>query len=168
VIHSSNGSRTRNGCPANYSPRRINSAAGQVALLAGATGDASPSPKQPHQKRYAASFGFVSFFPFFLFLYLLQQGPGKGDTPKGILPREGTRLRASLLIRGSKAGPRRVRQPPQIVWALHPLLVRGSKAGPPKGSTAASGYSGFVPITDQGFEGWPPKGSQSPQTPSEG
>jgi hypothetical protein len=86
VIRSSNGSRTRNGCPANYSPRRINSAAGQAALLAGAAGDASPSPKQPHQKRYTASFGFVSLFPFFLFLYLLQQGLGKGDTPKGILP----------------------------------------------------------------------------------
>jgi hypothetical protein len=107
-------------------------------------------------------------FPFFLFLYLLQQGPRKGDTPKGILPREGTRLRAFLLIRGSKAGPPRVQQPPQIAWALHPLLVRGSKAGPPKGSTAASGYSGSAPITDQGFEGWPPKGSQPPQTPSEG
>jgi hypothetical protein len=44
VIRSSNGSRTRNGCPANYSPRRINSAAGQAAFLAGAAGDASPSP----------------------------------------------------------------------------------------------------------------------------
>src|SRR5688572_27480880 len=31
-------------------------------------------------------------FPFFLFLYLLQQGPGKGDTPKRILPCEGTGL----------------------------------------------------------------------------
>jgi hypothetical protein len=62
VIRSSNGSRTRNGRPANYSPRRINSVAGQAALLAGAAGDASPSPKQPRQKRYAASFGFVSFF----------------------------------------------------------------------------------------------------------
>jgi hypothetical protein len=67
VIRSSNGSRTRNGCPANNSPRRINSAAGQAALLAGAAGDASPSPKQPHQKRYAASFGFVSFSLFPLF-----------------------------------------------------------------------------------------------------
>jgi hypothetical protein len=28
VFHSSNGSRTRNGCPANHSPHRINSAAG--------------------------------------------------------------------------------------------------------------------------------------------
>jgi hypothetical protein len=44
VIRSSNGSRTRNGRPANHSPRRINFAAGQVALLAGEAGDASPSP----------------------------------------------------------------------------------------------------------------------------
>jgi hypothetical protein len=43
-------------------------------------------------------------FPFSSFS-LLQQGPGKGDTPKRILLREGNRLRASLLIRGSKAGP---------------------------------------------------------------
>jgi hypothetical protein len=133
VTHSSNGSRTRNGCPANYSPRCINSAAGQAALLAGKASDASPSPKQPRQKRYAASFGFVSFFPFFLFLYLLQQGPGKGDTPKGTLPREGTRLRASLLIRGSKAGP-------------------------PKGSTAASDRVGPTPTIGQRFEGRPPEG----------
>jgi hypothetical protein len=44
VIRSSNGSRTRNDRPANHSPRRINSAAGQAALLAGEAGDASPSP----------------------------------------------------------------------------------------------------------------------------
>jgi hypothetical protein len=44
VFRSSNGSRTRNGCPANHSPRRINSAAGQAAPLAGEVGDASPSP----------------------------------------------------------------------------------------------------------------------------
>jgi hypothetical protein len=44
VIRSSNGPRTRNDCPANRSPRRINSAAGQTALLAGGAGDASPSP----------------------------------------------------------------------------------------------------------------------------
>jgi hypothetical protein len=44
VIHSSNGSRTRNGRPANHSPRRINSAAGQTAPLAGEAGDATPSP----------------------------------------------------------------------------------------------------------------------------
>jgi hypothetical protein len=44
VIRPSNGSRTRNGRPANHSPRRINSAAEQAALLAGGAGDASPSP----------------------------------------------------------------------------------------------------------------------------
>jgi hypothetical protein len=44
VFHSSNGSRTRNGRPANHSPRRINFAAGQAAPLAGEAGDASPSP----------------------------------------------------------------------------------------------------------------------------
>jgi hypothetical protein len=44
VFHSSNGSRTRNGCPANHLPRRINSAAGQAAPLAGEVSDASPSP----------------------------------------------------------------------------------------------------------------------------
>jgi hypothetical protein len=44
MICSLNGSRTRNGCLANHSPRRINSAAGQAAPLAGEAGDASPSP----------------------------------------------------------------------------------------------------------------------------
>jgi hypothetical protein len=44
VFRSSNGSRTRNGRPANHSPRRINSAAGQAAPLAGEANDASPSP----------------------------------------------------------------------------------------------------------------------------
>jgi hypothetical protein len=44
VFRSSNGSRTHNGCPANYSSRRINSAAGQAAPLAGEAGDASPPP----------------------------------------------------------------------------------------------------------------------------
>ena len=44
VFCSSNGSRTRNGCPTNHSPRRINSAAGQAAPLAGEAGDASPPP----------------------------------------------------------------------------------------------------------------------------
>jgi hypothetical protein len=107
-------------------------------------------------------------FPFFLFS-LLQQGSGKGETPKRILPREGTRLRASLLIRGSMAGPSegfdsrlRSRGPYTHYWSE----VR--RLAPRKGSTAASGYLGSAPTTDQGFEGWPPKGSQPPQTQSEG
>jgi hypothetical protein len=44
VIRSSSGSRTRNGRPANRSPRRINSAAGQAAPQAREANDASPSP----------------------------------------------------------------------------------------------------------------------------
>jgi hypothetical protein len=44
VFRSSNGSRTRDGRPANHSPHRINSAAGQAAPLAGEADDASPLP----------------------------------------------------------------------------------------------------------------------------
>jgi hypothetical protein len=44
VFRSSNGSRTHNGRPAGHSSRRINSAAGQAAPLAGEAGDASPQP----------------------------------------------------------------------------------------------------------------------------
>jgi hypothetical protein len=44
VFRSSNGSRTRNGCPANHSSRRIISVAGHAAPLAGEASDASPSP----------------------------------------------------------------------------------------------------------------------------
>jgi hypothetical protein len=44
VFRSSNGSRTRNDCPANHLSRRINSAAGQAAPLAGEASDASLSP----------------------------------------------------------------------------------------------------------------------------
>jgi hypothetical protein len=44
VFRSSNGSRTRNGCPTNHSSRRINSASGQAAPLAGEAGDASLPP----------------------------------------------------------------------------------------------------------------------------
>jgi hypothetical protein len=48
----------------------------------------------------------VRFRILFLFLFLsLATGIGKGDTPKGILLREGSGPRALLLIRGSKAGP---------------------------------------------------------------
>jgi hypothetical protein len=44
VTRSSNGSPTRNGHPANHSPRSINSAAGQAAPMTGGARDASPSP----------------------------------------------------------------------------------------------------------------------------
>jgi hypothetical protein len=44
MFRSSNGSCTHNGRPANHSPRRINTAAGQAAPLVGEASDASPSP----------------------------------------------------------------------------------------------------------------------------
>jgi hypothetical protein len=44
VSRSPNGSRTHNGRIASHSSRRINSAAGQAAPLAGEAGDASPPP----------------------------------------------------------------------------------------------------------------------------
>jgi hypothetical protein len=48
----------------------------------------------------------VQFRILFLFPFLsLATGIGKGDAPKGILPREGSGPRALLLIRGLKAGP---------------------------------------------------------------
>jgi hypothetical protein len=46
----------------------------------------------------------IQFRILFIFLFLsLTTGTGKGDTPKGILLREGNGPRAPLLIRGSKA-----------------------------------------------------------------
>jgi hypothetical protein len=130
---SSNGSRTRNGGPANYSPRRINSATGQAALLAGATGDASPSPEQPRQKRYTASFGFISFFLFSSFSISCNRDRERGIPRKGSFP---------------------VKEP----GSEPPLLIRGSKASPPRGSTVASDRVGPTPTTGQRFEGRPPEG----------
>jgi hypothetical protein len=104
----------------------------------------------------------VQFQILFLFssFYLLQQGPGKGDTPKRILLREGTRLRASLLIKGSKAGPSEGFNSRLRARGLHThYWSEVRRSAPRKGSTTASGYSGSAPTTDQGFEGWPSKGS---------
>jgi hypothetical protein len=100
-------------------------------------------------------------YPFPLPLSLsLATGTGKGDTPKGILLREGSGPRAPLLIRGSKAGPSE-----GFNSRLRALVLRAHywsevrRLAPRKGSTAASGHSGSAPTTDQGFVGWPPKGS---------
>jgi hypothetical protein len=101
------------------------------------------------------------FVILFHFLFLsLATGTGKRDTPKGILLREGSGLRAPLLIRGSKAGPSEGTNS-----RLRALGLRAHywsevrRLAPRKGSTAASGHSGSAPTTDQGFVGWPPKGS---------
>jgi hypothetical protein len=113
------------------------------------------------------SFDFVSFS--FSSFSLLQQGPRKGDTPKGILSHEGNGPRAPLLIRGSKAGPSEgfnSRLRALGFRARYLSEVRGP--APRKGSTAASGHSGSASTIDQRFVGWPSKGSQPPQTQSKG
>jgi hypothetical protein len=78
------------------------------------------------------SFKFISLF---LFPFLsLATGTGKGDTPKGILLREGSGPRALLLIRGSKAGPSEGFDSRLRALGLRAfLLIRGSKAGPSEG-----------------------------------
>jgi hypothetical protein len=92
-----------------------------------------------------------------LFLFLsLTTGTRKGDTPKGILLREGSGPRAPLLIRDSKAGPSE-----GFNSRLRALGLRAHywsevrRPAPRKGS----GHLGSTPNTDQGFVGWPPKGS---------
>jgi hypothetical protein len=103
----------------------------------------------------------IQFRTLFLFLFLsLTTGTVKGDTPKGILLREGSGPRAPLLIRGSKADPSK-----GFNSRLRALGLRAHywsevrRPAPRKGSTAASGHSGSAPTTDQGFIGWPSKGS---------
>jgi hypothetical protein len=102
----------------------------------------------------------IRFRILFHFIFLsLATGTGKGDTPKGILLREG-RAPSPLLIRGSKAGPSE-----GFNSCLRELGLRAHywsevrRLAPRKGSTVASGHSGSAPTTDQGFVGWPPKGS---------
>jgi hypothetical protein len=108
------------------------------------------SKKVRHVVRFRILFLFLSF----------TIGTGKGDIPKGILLREGSRPRAPLLIRGSKAGPSE-----GFNSRLRALGLRAHywsevrRSAPRKGSTVASGHSGSAPTTDQGFVGWPPKGS---------
>jgi hypothetical protein len=123
-----------------------------------------------HNDRFKKVRHVIRFCILFLFLFLsLTTGTRKGDTPKGILLREGNGPRAPLLIRGSKAGPSE-----GFNSRLRALGLRAHywsevrRPAPRKGSTAASGHSGSAPTIDQGFVGWPSKGSQPPQTQSEG
>jgi hypothetical protein len=102
--------------------------------------------------RHVVRFRILFLFPFLS----LATRTGKGDTPKGILLREGNGPRALLLIRGSKAGPSG-----GFDSRLRALRLRAHywsevrRLAPRKGSTGASGHSGSTPITDQRFEGWP-------------
>jgi hypothetical protein len=84
------------------------------------------------KKRCATSFDFRILFHF-LFLSLAI-GTGKGDTPKGILLREGSGPRAPPTDQRFEGWPLGgVQQPPQSTRAPRPLLVRDSKAGPSEG-----------------------------------
>jgi hypothetical protein len=75
----------------------------------------------------------VQFRILFLFPFL-SLATGTGDTPKGILLREGSGPRALLLIRGSKAGPSEGFDSRLRALGLRALLlIRGSKAGPSEG-----------------------------------
>jgi hypothetical protein len=85
----------------------------------------------------------VQFRILFLFHFLsLATGTGKGDTPKGILLREGSGPRALLLIRGSKAGSSE-----GFDSHLRALGLRAHywsevrRLAPQKGSTAASEHA---------------------------
>jgi hypothetical protein len=101
----------------------------------------------------------VRFCILFLFLSLTTE-TGKGNTPKGILLREGSRPRAPLLIRGSKAGPSEgFNSRLRALGLCSHYWSEVRRPAPRKGSTTASGHTGSVPTTDQGFVGWPPKGS---------
>ena len=103
----------------------------------------------------------IRFRILFDFLFLsLATGTKKGDTPKGILLREGSGPRALLLIRGSKAGPSEGFDSRLRALGLHAhYWSRVRRLAPRKGSIAASGHSGSAPTNDQRFVGWPPKGS---------
>jgi hypothetical protein len=131
VFRSSNGSRTSNGCPANHSSRRINSAAGQAAPLAGEAGDASP----PHNDRVKKGVPRHSIsYPFPLPLSLSYNR----DRERGYPKRDPSPRRKQApspptdqRFEGWPLGG--VQQPPQSARASRPLLVRGSKAGPSEG-----------------------------------
>jgi hypothetical protein len=80
VIRSSNGSRTHNSRPANHSPRRINSAAGQARLWQ----EERTTLRLRHNDRIKKGTPRRSIsypFPFFLFLSLAT-GTGKGVYPE--------------------------------------------------------------------------------------
>jgi hypothetical protein len=154
--HSSNGSRTHNGRPANHSSRRINGRTGGTFGRRSRRRFTSAIMTASKKVRHIIRFRIL-----FHFLFLsLASGIGKRDTPKGILLREGSGPRAPLLIRGSKAGPSEgfnSRHRALGLRAHYWSEVR--RPAPRKGSMAASGHSGSAPTTDQGFVGWPPKGS---------
>jgi hypothetical protein len=151
VFRSSNGSRTRNGCPRTTRPVALTPRWDKRHLWQ----EKRATLHLRHNYRVKKVRHVIRFRILFLFLFLsLTTGTGKGDTPKGILLREGNGPRAPLLIRGSKTGPLG-----GFNSRLRALRLRAHywsevrRSAPRKGSTAASGHSGSAPTTDQGFVG---------------
>jgi hypothetical protein len=144
------GSRTRNGRPANHSPRRINFVAGGASGRRSGRRFAFAIITAPKKVR-----GVVQFRILFLFLSLAR-GTGKGGYPEKDpspgrnqapslptdqrfegWPPEGfdNRLRSRgpythYWSEVRRPAPRRVPRQPQATRASRPLLIRGSKAGP--------------------------------------
>jgi hypothetical protein len=131
VFRSSNGSRMHNGCPANHSSRRINSAAGQATPLAAKR--ATFHLRHNDRVKKGAPRRSISYpFPLPLSLF------GYRDRERGFSERDPSpgrkRAPSPPTDQRFEGWPlRRVRQPPQSTRAPRPLLVRGSKAGPSEG-----------------------------------
>jgi hypothetical protein len=157
VFRSSNGSRVHNGCPANHSSCRINSAVGRRHLWQ-AKWTTLHLRHNDRVKKGAPRRPISYPFPLPLSLSCYR------DRERGYFERDPSlrRKRAPSPPTGQRfeGWPLgRVQQPPQATQASRPLLIRGSKAGPSEGFNSRLSHSGSAPTTDQGFEGWPPKGS---------
>jgi hypothetical protein len=131
VFRSSNDSRMHNGCPANHSSRRINSAAGQETF-GRRSGRRFTFAIMTASKKGVPRRSISYPFPLPLSLSCYR------DRERGYSERDPSlrRKRASSpptdqRFEGWPLG--RVRQPPQSTRAPRPLLVRGSKAGPSEG-----------------------------------
>jgi hypothetical protein len=108
--------------------------------------------------RHVVQFRILFLFPFLS----LATWTGKGDTPKGVLLREGSGPRALLLIRGSKAGPSE-----GFDSRLRALGLRAHywsevrRLAPRKGSTVASEHLGSRPLLIRGSKAGPSEGFDS-------
>jgi hypothetical protein len=131
VFRSSNGSRAHNGCLANHSSRRINSAQGRRHLWQ-AKRATLHLRHDDRVKKGAPRRSILYPFPLPLSLSCYRDRE-RGYSERDPSPR---RKRApspptDQRFEGWPLG--RVRQPPQSTRAPRPLLVRGSKAGPSEG-----------------------------------
>jgi hypothetical protein len=126
VFRSSNGSCTRNGCPANHSSRRINSATGRAkqAMLHLRHNDRVKKGAPRHSISYP--------FPLPLSLsYNRDWERGYPERDPFLRRKWAPSPPTDQRFEGWPLGG--VQQPPQSARASRPLLVRGSKAGPSEG-----------------------------------